>query len=124
MLPLPAAVDSASYQGRRVLVYHRRALVGIPIDAAPGEHALSLKASTGTQIHRFTVAPKQYPEEHLTIANERMVHPTEASLVRIRSETERQLAQYRRFTMRTLDLTPFNQPVAGRISSVFGQRRC
>ena len=123
MLPLPAAVDSASYQGRRVLVYRRRALVGIPIDAAPGEHALSLKASTGTQIHRFTVAPKQYPEEHLTIANERMVHPTEASLVRIRSETERQLAQYRRFTMRTLDLTPFNQPVAGRISSVFGQRR-
>ena len=49
-------------------------------DYGLGEHALSLKASTGTQIHRFTVAPKQYPEEHLTIANERMVHPTETSL--------------------------------------------
>ena len=122
-LPLPAEVDSASYQGRRVLLYRRHALVGIPIDAAPGEQALSLKAPSGTQIHRFTVAAKQYPEEHLTIANERMVQPSEADLARIRSETDRQLAQYRRFTMGALDLTPFNQPVAGRVSSVFGQRR-
>lgn len=123
VLPLPAEVDSASYQGRRVLLYRRQALVGIPIDAAPGEQALSLKAPSGTQIHRFTVAAKQYPEEHLTIANERMVQPSEADLARIRSETDRQLAQYRRFTMGALDLTPFNQPLAGRVSSVFGQRR-
>ena len=122
-LPLPAAVDSASYQGRRVLLYRRQALVGIPIDAEPGEQALSLKTPSGTQIHRFTVAPKQYPEEHLTIANERMVSPSAADLARIRSETARQLAQYRRFTMRELDLTPFNQPVAGRVSSQFGRRR-
>ena len=123
LLPLPPEVDSASYAGRRVLIHSRRALVGIPVDATPGEHALSLKGPSGTRIHRFTVAPKQYPEEHLTIANERMVHPSEADLARIRSETERQLAQYRRFTMGALDLTPFNQPVAGRVSSVFGQRR-
>lgn len=122
-LPLPAEVDSASYQGRRVLLYRRQALVGIPIDAAPGEQALSLKAPSGTQIHRFTVAAKQYPEEHLTIADERMVQPSEADLARIRSETDRQLAQYRRFTMGALDLTPFNQPVAGRVSSLFGHRR-
>lgn len=123
VLPLPDEVDSASYQGRRVLMYRRHALVGIPIDAAPGEQALSLKTPSGTQIHRFTIAPKQYPEEHLTIANERMVNPTRADLDRIRSETDRQLAQYRRFTAGALDLTPFNQPVTGRVSSVFGQRR-
>ncbi len=123
LLPLPPEVDSASYDGRRVLIHRRHALVGIPVAAPPGEHALSLKGPSGARIHRFTVAPKQYPEEHLTIANERMVHPSETDLARIRLETERQLAQYRRFTMRALDLTPFNQPVAGRVSSVFGQRR-
>ena len=33
------------------------------------------------------------------------------------------MAQYRRFTARPLDLTPFQLPVTGRVSSVFGHRR-
>ncbi len=123
LLPLPSGMDSATYQGRSVLIHQGRALVGVHVNAKPGEHRLSLVGPAGAATHRFTVAPKQYPEEHLTIANQRMVTPESADLARIKAETQRQLALYQRFTSRPLDITPFNQPLKGRVSSVFGKRR-
>ena len=120
---VPPDVESITYQHRPVLIHQGRALVGIPINTDPGDYELRLHGPDGATAHGFTVAAKTYPEEHLTIANERMVNPTEEDLLRIRKETERQLAQYRRFTQRPLRLSPFNQPVAGVVSSVFGHRR-
>ena len=121
--PMPSGFDAALFQDRPVMIHRGQALVGLHIDTEPGEHELRLKGPAGVQSHRFQVTAKQYPEEHLTIANDRLVNPPEADLVRIREETARQLAQYRRFTPRPLDLSPFQQPVGGVVSSVFGQRR-
>ena len=123
LLPLPPGIDSAAYQGQPVLIHRGRALVGIHVNAEAGEHELSLAGPSGGQVHRFSVTAKQYPEEHLTIANQRMVSPAPADLARIEAETQRQLALYRLFTPRPLDVTPFHQPVEGRVSSVFGRRR-
>ena len=123
VVEMPAGFDAALFQDRSVMIHRGRALVGLHIDTEPGQHELRLKGPAGSQSHRFQVAAKQYPEEHLTIANDRLVNPPESDLVRIREETARQLAQYRRFTARPLDLSPFEQPVSGLVSSVFGQRR-
>lgn len=123
LFEMPTGFDSAVFQERPVMVHRGQALVGLHINTEPGEHELQLKGAAGSQSHRFQVAAKQYPEEHLTIANQRLVNPPESDLVRIREETARQLAQYRRFTARPLDLSPFVLPVTGRVSSVFGHRR-
>ena len=123
LFQMPAGYDTALFQERPVMIHRGQAFVGLHISTEPGEYELQLKGTAGSQSHRFQVAAKQYPEEHLTIANERLVNPPESDLVRIREETARQLAQYRRFTARPLDLSPFVLPVTGRVSSVFGHRR-
>ena len=123
LFEMPPGFDAALFQDHPVMVHRGRALVGLHINTEPGEHELKLAGDAGTQSHRFQVTAKQYPEEHLTIANQRLVNPPESDLVRIREETARQLAQYQRFTARPLDLSPFVLPVKGRVSSVFGHRR-
>ena len=123
LFELPTGFDAVLFQDKPVLVHRGRALVGLHINTEPGEQELQLNGAAGTRTHRFAVAAKQYPEERLTIANQRLVNPPQSDLTRIREETARQLAQYRRFTARPLDLSPFELPVAGRVSSVFGHRR-
>ena len=123
LFEMPKGFDSAMFQDRSVMIHRGQALVGLHINTEPGEYELQLKGAAGSQSHRFQVTSKQYPEEHLTIANQRLVNPPESDLVRIREETARQLAQYQRFTARPLDLSPFVLPVTGRVSSVFGHRR-
>ena len=121
--PLPKGMNFARYRGKPLLIYRNQVILGIPLDAAPGEHRAQLTGPEGQRTHVFQVAPKQYPEQRLTIDNPRMVDPLPEDLVRIREEIERQLAQYERFTLRPLDLAPFVQPVAGEVSSPFGRRR-
>ncbi len=123
VLPLPAGVHAATYQDRPVLIYQGRALVGININTQPGGQELLLEGPAGVNRHQFPIAPKQYPEEHLTIADNRLVNPSAVDLVRIQAEAGRQRTEYQRFTRRPLDLSPFNQPVDGAVSSLFGQRR-
>ena len=123
LFEMPVGFDSAEFRERPVMIHRGQALVGLHISTEPGEYELQLNGTAGTQTHRFQVTAKQYPEQHLTIANDRLVNPPESDLVRIREETARQLAQYQRFTQRSLDLSPFEQPVTGRVSSTFGSRR-
>ncbi len=96
---LPANVVRVSYKNRPVLVFERLAIVGIGITADPGNHELALfdEADNRTKLS-FTVFAKQYPEQRLTIANPRMVNPNEDDLVRIRGESTKMQAQYRRFS--------------------------
>lgn len=116
-------MNLARYQGKPLLIHRSQVILGIPLDAAPGEHQVELAGPQGQRTHVFQVAPKQYPEQRLTIDNPRLVDPLPEDLARIREETKRQLAQYERFTLRPLDLVPFVQPVAGEVSSPFGRRR-
>ncbi len=122
-LPLPVGVDAVRFQDKPVLVYQRHAIVGVPISAEPGSYELILQSGEAVETHVFEVSSKAYPEQHLTIDNQRMVDPLDADLARIRRESAKQRTQYARFTDRPLALAPFLQPVDGVASSSFGRRR-
>ena len=122
--PLPEGVHRVFYQGRPVLIHRRVAVVGIHLDARPGSHELEIEMTDGhREIRHFTVHPKQYPEQHLTIENPRMVNPLAQDLARIREETGRMRAQYARFSPMNDSPEPFLLPVEGPLSSSFGRRR-
>lgn len=122
--PLPEGVGSVRYQGRPVLVYRQVAVVGIALSAEPGEHEIEIEHADGfRETRRFSVSPKQYTEQHLTIDNPRMVNPREEDLERIRAESAAMGAEYRRFTEMPDSPLPFLQPVEGPLSSSFGRRR-
>ncbi|MCZ6616780.1 MAG: peptidoglycan DD-metalloendopeptidase family protein [Gammaproteobacteria bacterium] len=121
---LPANVARVHYRDRPVLIVDGLAIVGIGINADLGNHELTLFDQADKQTkYSFTVLAKQYPEQHLTIANPRMVNPNEEDLKRIRGETARMQSQYRRFSKIETSLRPFLKPAHGVTSSPFGHRR-
>ena len=122
-LPLPGGAKRASFQGKPVMIHRGQAIVGVPIDAAPGEYEIEFSGPGMSMRRPFEVAAKAYPEQRLTIENRRMVDPLPEDLERIRAERRRQLEQYDRFTNREFDIVPFVKPVEGVTSSPFGHRR-
>ena len=122
-LPLPGGATRASFQGKPVMIHREQAIVGVPIDAVPGEYAIEFSGPGVSMGRAFEVVAKAYPEQRLTIENRRMVDPLPEDLERIRAERRRQLEQYDRFSNRELDIVPFVKPVEGITSSPFGHRR-
>ena len=136
VIPLPAEVEGVWFDERPVMVTSGPgaepvAIIGIPLGAQPGTRHVVIDASTGSYRHSFTVVEKAYPEQHITIANQRMVTPANQDLDRIRREAARMRAQYKRFEPPPEPLPgqvqqspfPLLQPVQGRVSSEFGLRR-
>ena len=120
---LPDGADGAFFQGKPVMVHRGQAIVGVAIDTVPGNYEVEFSGPGGTARHGFRVVAKAYPEQRLTIENQRMVDPLPADLERIRDERRRQLEKYDLFTNRELDIVPFAKPVEGVTSSPFGRRR-
>ena len=120
----PHQVTGATYRDRPVLIMGGRALVGIPLSAQPGTHLLTTTDAAG-QIddHEFSVLAKQYPEQRLTIANQRMVNPESRDLERIRRESASMGIRYSSFSESSGDVRPFVKPVDGVTTSPFGRRR-
>ncbi len=123
VLALEDDVREVSWQGRPVLILGRQALIGIALSTEPGTYVARLTGADGEREIPVRVRDKAYPEQHLTIANQRMVEPDAAALARIREERARQDALYLQFSQRDLDITPFVTPTQGPISSLFGNRR-
>ncbi|MFI4920703.1 MAG: peptidoglycan DD-metalloendopeptidase family protein [Gammaproteobacteria bacterium] len=100
------------------------ALVGISLDTAPGELTLDvLQSGASAQQIRFSVAPKQYPEQDLTIKNPEMVNPTPAELRRIGRE-QRHLDKVVNGWRKTKSPgVSFIWPAQGPETSRFGVRR-
>jgi murein DD-endopeptidase MepM/ murein hydrolase activator NlpD len=132
LLPLAAVGDDpgAVYFGeyRAPVVYTDAgwtAIVGIPLDAAPGQHTARWVVpgpATGEATLPFDVAPKTYAEQRLKV-NPRHVDPPAADLERIAAERGRIEAALGTYSG---DLEPawrFTAPVAGARSSSFGLRR-
>ena len=117
-----------TFDRRRVLLVHDEqtwlAVVGIPLGTQPGIHTIEVQ-SPGASTHAvaFEVRPKAYREQHLTIANQRMVNPLPEDLARIRSESGTIRDQFRRFRAESPEALRFEVPTRGRISSPFGLRR-
>jgi murein DD-endopeptidase MepM/ murein hydrolase activator NlpD len=101
------------------------AVIGIPLDTPPGPQAAHLVGLDGKEVRTlpFTVTPKQYAEQHLTVKDQRKVDPSADDLARIdreKTRIDRALGTY------TTEFTPPWQmlaPVPGERSSSFGLRR-
>ena len=113
----------ATYQGKPVLVVKEqdtwRAIVGIPLTVKPGTQSIS----TGGQGLNFTVGHKKYPEQRITLKNQRQVNPNPADIKRIDNELAIQIKAYRTFSPNTPSNLLLDKPVTGPLSSKFGVRR-
>lgn len=123
------APGEVSYGGHRVPVLQDGdrwfAIIGIPLDTAPGTQVARVKSAAGTDGTplEFTVAPKAYEEQRLTVANPRHVDPSPQDLARIERERVRIDAALGAYTMDRVPDLELSVPVAGRRSSSFGLRR-
>jgi len=123
-----AQAPQASYQGKPVLVVKEQdarwlAIVGLPLTVKPGSQQITAKTTSGTRNLSFTVANKKYPEQHITLKNQRQVNPEPADLKRIDAELTEQIRAYRSFTPGTPSNLVLDKPVNGPLSSKFGVRR-
>lgn len=127
VVPLAVTTDvppRARFNGERVMVVHQNgqwhAIVGLPLALATGEHRLTLEPPGAVT---FTVQPKEYAAQYLTLTDKRMVDPTASDLKRI--EREQKILQ-RAFQTWSETPTPplrFDLPARGQLSSPFGLRR-
>lgn len=125
-----AQAPQASFGGHRVLVVREDgqrwvAIVGIPLDAKPGQAVLQVRDAAGSRGVSFAVSDKEYVAQHITLKNKRQVSPDPEDLKRIQRELDEQMAAYEVYRA---DVTPSNvildRPVdGGRLSSPFGLRR-
>jgi len=116
--------SSATFNGTAVLVSRDLALLGLGLKTKPGNYELKITSPAGHSYEiEFRVDPKAYPEQHLTIKNDRKVNPYAEDLARINGEAKAQREQYALRTPARDDLVPFIQPTKGIVSSPFGRRR-
>jgi murein DD-endopeptidase MepM/ murein hydrolase activator NlpD len=100
------------------------AVVGIPLDTAPGEHAATLRPTRGAPRKlEFTVTDKRYEEQRLKVTNQRHVEPSKEDLERIERERKRIDAALGNFAADRVPQFVLRAPVDGRRSSSFGLRR-
>jgi murein DD-endopeptidase MepM/ murein hydrolase activator NlpD len=123
LLPPGATAPQVRYRGERVLV--RRAgqgwlaLVGLPLSATPGPATLE---ADGRSVP-FTIQPKRYPEQHLTLKNLRQVNPQPEDEARIAREQALLAPQWQAWPAGLTPTLRFQQPTPGRLTASFGLRR-
>ena len=98
------------------------ALLGIPLDTLPGP--LEIRAFSGftASEHSVTIRPHNYPEQRLTIKDQRKVEPDPDDLARIAREKAHTETIKAKFSI-TMPDTRLHAPADGRLSSRFGLRR-
>ncbi len=99
------------------------AVVGLPLDATPGSHELRVKIGDVTKTQDFMVNAKDYPEQHITLADKSKVDLSAADEARAEREIAviTELKHHWRAAQDT-DLA-FILPVQGELGSRFGLRR-
>ncbi|MBC3949358.1 M23 family metallopeptidase [Pseudomonas folii] len=123
-----AQAPTATYDGKPVLVVKEQgvrwlAIVGVPLTVKPGAQKLIAKDASGNRTLNFVVGNKKYPEQRITLRNQRQVNPNPDDLKRIDGELAEQLKAYRSFSPGTPSNLALDKPVAGPLSSKFGVRR-
>ena len=99
------------------------ALVGIDLKAVPGKSAVRVTESGRDYTIDFTINPKTYKSQHITLKNTRHVDPDPEQLKRYEREFREQMQAYARFRDHPPSNVLFDKPVQGRLSSPFGLRR-
>ncbi|WP_207887465.1 M23 family metallopeptidase [Pseudomonas sp. 30_B] len=123
-----AAVPTATYQGKPVLVVREEgrdwiAIVGIPLTTKAGSQQIVVKQGGASRNLGFSVDSKHYKEQHITLKNTRQVNPLPEDLKRINRELAEQTTAYRSFSPGTPSNLVLDKPVNGPLSSPFGLRR-
>lgn len=98
------------------------ALLGIPLDTLPGEVDIGVLNGPVASTRSVAIGIKNYPEQRLTIKNQRKVEPDPEDMKRIEREAELTAAIKRRFS-EPMPATDFALPASGPLSSRFGLRR-
>jgi murein DD-endopeptidase MepM/ murein hydrolase activator NlpD len=103
-----------------------RALVGIDLDTATGEHAVVIRATSGTGSivdanYTLTIEPKEFPTRRLTVAPN-YVNPPAETIERIQREVVLQRQIFTTSSAERLWRGGFLRPVPGESSSSFGRR--
>jgi len=99
------------------------AMAGLSLSTKPGEQQIELVWTDGYKKQlTFSVKPKTYEAQYLTIKNKRKVNPYKKDMDRIIKEKERKNKARKHWSDNKLSLDLII-PVHGRISSIFGLRR-
>ncbi|MDE2235674.1 MAG: peptidoglycan DD-metalloendopeptidase family protein [Gammaproteobacteria bacterium] len=130
VMQLPAAklAPVVHFDARRIMVIrhagHWYAITGIPLETRPGGKTLSVRQSGAPRLQlKFSVLPKTYAQQDLSIKNPKLVNPTEKELARIEQEQahlQQVLNSWRPDANPALD---FIWPARGPETSGFGLRR-
>lgn len=115
------------YNNNRVLVCRLQeqwlAVIGIPLTAQAGLHTFRVETENGSVEKTFWVENKHYPEQHLSIANKRLVDEMQPDDLKRIAEEKNQMELIKAiWTEQEVD-THFKTPVEGRLSSLFGLKR-
>lgn len=123
-----AVAPRVTFNGQRVMVRRSGAqwlaIVGIPLSAQPGDAAVSVEdgADAPARSVSFTIRPKQYAEQRLTVAPSKVdLSPEDET--RASRETEHVHAVLTTFSERIPDSLRLLPPVRGVRTSSFGRRR-
>ncbi len=124
--PASTAAPAARWGEQPLAVVRERgrwyALLGIPLDTLPGELEIRVLRGSTVETRPLNVGIKNYPEQRLTIRDQRKVEPSAEDLARIAREKETTDAVKRRFGDAMPD-TALDLPAKGPLSSRFGLRR-
>jgi len=124
-----SAPEPRAYLGsdRVMVVAHAgtwNAVVGLPLSLAPGHQQLVVVDGAGRHAkYDFTVKPKEYGAQHITLPDQRMVDPSTEDLRRIEREQRILDAAFRRFSETDEPVIGLDLPAHGRLSANFGTRR-
>lgn len=124
--PAGDKTPTARWDDRPLAVLNERgrwfALLGIPLDTLPGELDVTVSGSAGSKRLSVPIRPKNYPEQRLTVKNQRHVEPAPDDLARIEREQKITEAVKKHFSSDTPD-TALSLPASGPLSSRFGLKR-
>jgi murein DD-endopeptidase MepM/ murein hydrolase activator NlpD len=128
-VPTPALptdqTPTVYYRNTRVMLIAddkqgQHAIIGIPLSAKPGAHHVTLGENKKIT---FTVLPKTYKEQRITLSNKRQVNPAPMDLERIGREKKIMVAAFNTWSNQLTPSLTLLKPVAGPYSSPFGLRR-
>lgn len=134
VLPLPPGLPAdvqARFQDKPVFVHRGagaapRLVVGLPLALPPGEATVTFRDASGQQVLAtlpFAVTDKAYPEQRITLPDDKHVHPSPEQLARYDREAKEQQAAYRVFSASTNAWPAFVLPTRGEPNPSFGRKR-
>lgn len=121
---LPVGTKYVEFNNEKQLVVDETAFVAVPLDHKPGKaHVRVHLGDNFVEDISLQIETKEYPEQHITISDEKLVTPPEEVLERIARESARMKATYALRTPQESDLLPILTPVSGIVTGEFGFKR-